>query len=198
MMPPLCPEVRPNRSTTLNIRSSKPSQIHPVQGRPFQFRTFKSFPVWLLKIADVLEPQEHKPAIQSKVRYPCDLGHDEAIKYSQSPPPPQKKVDGPAGEAEMRMNEIAEVAQLPPGTSPLPHSVVSIRIYLVSVAGPDGNAPSLFLDDLDPSTLPPEFKREGSDWFAVFNPKAKQVLDVSLVHTLVHERLAVLLHRPHL
>ena len=122
MILPLHPEERANRSTTLNIRSSKPSQIHPVHGRPFQFRTFKSFPVWLLKIADVLEPQEHKPAIQSKVRYPCDLGHDEAIKYSQSLPPPQK-VDGPA--AEMRMNEIAKVRQLPPGTeSFLPRNVL--------------------------------------------------------------------------
>ena len=63
-------------------------------------------------IADVLESQEHKPAVQSKVRYPCDLGHDEAIKYSQSLPPPQKNVDGPAGEAEMRMNETAKVRQL--------------------------------------------------------------------------------------
>ena len=60
----------------------------------------------------MLESQEHKPAVQSKVRYPCDLGHDEAIKYPQSLPPPQKKVDGPAGEAEMRMKEIAKVTQL--------------------------------------------------------------------------------------
>ena len=67
-------------------------------------------------IAYVLESQEHKPAVQSKVRYPCDLGHDEVIKYSQSLPPPQKKVDGPVGEAEMRTNEIANVRQLPPDT----------------------------------------------------------------------------------
>ena len=63
----------------------------------------------------MLGSQENKPAVQSKVRYPCDLGHDEAIKYFRSLPPPQEKVDGPAGEAEMRINEIAEVrpAQLP-------------------------------------------------------------------------------------
>ena len=79
-----------------------------------------SFPARLPTIADMLESQEHKPAVQSKVRYPCDLGHDEVIKYSQSLPPPQKKVDGPAGEAEMRMNEIAKVTQHPPGTSPYP------------------------------------------------------------------------------
>lgn len=31
-------------------------------------------------------------------------------------------------------------------------------------------------------------KKDGSDWFAVFNPKVKRVLDVNLVHTLMHER----------
>lgn len=45
-----------------------------------------------------------------------------------------------------------------------------------------------FPDDLDPHNVPPELKKEGSDWFAIFNPKAKRVLDVSLVHTLMHER----------
>ena len=68
-------------------------------------------------IADVLESQEHKPAVQSKVRYPCDLGRDETIKYFQSFPPPQKKVGGPADEAEKRMNEITEVTRLPPSPS---------------------------------------------------------------------------------
>lgn len=47
---------------------------------------------------------------------------------------------------------------------------------------------SSFLDDLDPLSVPPELKREGSDWFAIFNPKIKRVLDVNLVHTLHHER----------
>ena len=45
-----------------------------------------------------------------------------------------------------------------------------------------------FPDDLDPHSVPPELKKEGSDWFAVFNPKVKRVLDVTLVHTLMHER----------
>jgi glucose repression regulatory protein TUP1 len=35
--------------------------------------------------------------------------------------------------------------------------------------------------------VPPELKKDGSDWFAVFNPKVKRVLDVNLVHTLIHE-----------
>ncbi|OAX40179.1 WD40 repeat-like protein [Rhizopogon vinicolor AM-OR11-026] len=44
-----------------------------------------------------------------------------------------------------------------------------------------------FPDDLDPHNVPPELKKEGSDWFAVFSPKVKRVLDVSLMHTLMHE-----------
>ncbi|KAG5649838.1 hypothetical protein H0H81_001827 [Sphagnurus paluster] len=58
-----------------------------------------------------------------------------------------------------------------------------------STPGPVGgaNPPGSFPDDLDIHTVPPELKKEGSDWFAVFNPNAKRVLDVSLVHTLMHE-----------
>ncbi|KAJ7735739.1 WD40-repeat-containing domain protein [Mycena metata] len=42
--------------------------------------------------------------------------------------------------------------------------------------------------DLDPTSVPPEMKKEGGDWFAIFNPRVRpRVLgDVSLVHTLVH------------
>ena len=43
------------------------------------------------------------------------------------------------------------------------------------------------MDDLDPATLPPELKKDGSDWWAVFNPNTKRVLDVSLKHSLIHE-----------
>jgi len=45
-----------------------------------------------------------------------------------------------------------------------------------------------FPEDLDIFTVPPEYKREGSDWYAVFNPGVKRVLDVQLVHNLMHER----------
>lgn len=30
--------------------------------------------------------------------------------------------------------------------------------------------------------------KEGNDWSVIYNPKVKRVLDVSSVHTLVHER----------
>lgn len=43
------------------------------------------------------------------------------------------------------------------------------------------------LADLDPDQLRPDQKREGLDWFAVFNPRVRRVLDVDLVHNLAHE-----------
>ncbi|KAJ7185870.1 WD40-repeat-containing domain protein [Mycena filopes] len=56
-----------------------------------------------------------------------------------------------------------------------------------------------FLEDLDLATIPPHLKKEstanlsgiadGSEWFAVWNPtvKHKRIVDVSLMHTLLHE-----------
>jgi glucose repression regulatory protein TUP1 len=51
-------------------------------------------------------------------------------------------------------------------------------------------SPASFPDDLDLHNLhnvPADLKQDGSDWFAVFNSKVKRVLDVKLVHTLMHE-----------
>ena len=63
--------------------------------------------------------------------------------------------------------------------------------------------PASFYDDLDFQNLPSDLKKEGSDWFAIFNPATqadgshskKRSLDVQLVHTLMHER-CVPLARP--
>lgn len=58
-----------------------------------------------------------------------------------------------------------------------------------SYSGPSPSSTNgAFLDDLNPENLPPDLKKEGSDWFAIFNPKLKRVLDVNLMQTLSHER----------
>jgi glucose repression regulatory protein TUP1 len=45
-----------------------------------------------------------------------------------------------------------------------------------------------FLGDTpDPSVVPPQFKKEGSDWFVLYNPAIPRTLEVSLVHTFLHE-----------
>lgn len=43
------------------------------------------------------------------------------------------------------------------------------------------------LADLDPDAMRSDQKREGADWYAVFNPRVQRVLDVDLVHNLAHE-----------
>ena len=43
------------------------------------------------------------------------------------------------------------------------------------------------LGELNPDELPPNLKRTGIDWFAVFNPNIPRVLDVDLLHSLTHE-----------
>ncbi|KAF2273843.1 WD40 repeat-like protein [Westerdykella ornata] len=43
------------------------------------------------------------------------------------------------------------------------------------------------LADLDLDQLPDNLKKESNDWFAVFNPSTRRVLDVDLVHNLPHQ-----------
>ena len=43
------------------------------------------------------------------------------------------------------------------------------------------------LADLNPDEVPPDQKREGQDWYAVFNPIVRRVLDIDLVCNLAHE-----------
>jgi glucose repression regulatory protein TUP1 len=50
-----------------------------------------------------------------------------------------------------------------------------------------GGMANPFPDEMDIHTIAPEYKREGADWYAIFNPKVKRMLDVQLVHTVVHE-----------
>lgn len=84
----------------------------------------------------------------------------------------------------------------PPGAAPLPSAPppaalppptgMDATASAVAPPAPVSSGPS-FLDDLDPATLPSEFKKDGSDWWAVFNPNTKRVLDVTLMHSLIHE-----------
>ncbi|PPQ86686.1 hypothetical protein CVT25_006761 [Psilocybe cyanescens] len=48
------------------------------------------------------------------------------------------------------------------------------------------NPPNPGVDDLTLQNLPPEFKKDGGDWCALYNPKVKKTLDVNLLHTFPH------------
>ena len=43
------------------------------------------------------------------------------------------------------------------------------------------------LADIEPDSVPAHLKREGADWFAIFNDRVRRVLDVDLVHNLPHQ-----------
>ncbi|KAN0084162.1 WD40-repeat-containing domain protein [Tylopilus felleus] len=87
------------------------------------------------------------------------------------PPPPAAHAPYPPGPGN------------PPPSGPSEPPPASSSLAPVNSTSNGGQFP----DDLDPHNVPPEMKKEGSDWFAVFNPKVKRVLDVALVHTLMHE-----------
>ncbi|KAG7561989.1 hypothetical protein FFLO_02544 [Filobasidium floriforme] len=52
---------------------------------------------------------------------------------------------------------------------------------------PAPKSPPLMLSELDPDTLPRDFKKEGQGWSVVWNPKTKKQLEIAPIHTLVHE-----------
>lgn len=77
---------------------------------------------------------------------------------------------------------------LPPG--PISTAPQTLPGPPTPATGSAGNANVLL--DLDPDSLPSALKKEGSDWMTMFNPKVKKVLDVELVHTLIHDRCLAL------
>ena len=100
-----------------------------------------------------------------------------------SPGPNKTRVRGPPNPATPQQSHVGSYADQ--RASPL-------------VSGPIGRStpqpqqlqmPNVgnMLADLDPERLRPDQKREGQDWFAVFNPRVQRVLDVDLLHNLVHE-----------
>ncbi|CCO27421.1 Transcriptional repressor rco-1 [Rhizoctonia solani AG-1 IB] len=57
-----------------------------------------------------------------------------------------------------------------------------------SAAPPANPTPAPHPEPMDlEEIVNPDHKKEGGDWFAVFNPKAKRAVDVSLTLTLAHE-----------
>jgi len=51
---------------------------------------------------------------------------------------------------------------------------------------PPQRAPTLSLLDQDFESTPADYKRQGEDWFAIFNKNVPRQLDVSLLHTFEH------------
>lgn len=58
----------------------------------------------------------------------------------------------------------------------------------------DTPVPWIFPDDFDIYSVPPEYKKEGTDWYATFNPTIERVVDVHLVQNLVLTRCVQVSH----
>ncbi|KAF1813145.1 WD40 repeat-like protein [Eremomyces bilateralis CBS 781.70] len=155
-------------------------------------------------------PQPQDPGQQANV--PVHLAQGPAGMNAQGPPPPPfyppgpapngyapgvpqpvaspgprggRNPRGPPGPATPQQNSAAPYPgspQVPRPTPPPAQGPPLVRNGLSMAAGPTGNT----LADLEINDLPPEYKKEGSDWYAVFNPRLRRTLDVDLVHTLDH------------
>ena len=93
------------------------------------------------------------------------IGRGPPADYHSGPPPPPSS---------MHKSPPSRSNYLPPEQTPRPSS---------AVVRPKEEFPG----DLDPSTVPAEYRKDGDDWFALYNPRVPQSLDVNLVHQFNHE-----------
>ncbi|KAI9677594.1 MAG: general transcription repressor [Caeruleum heppii] len=130
--------------------------------------------------------QQQGPPPAQQPTYPGYQGPPAVNGYAAQPPQPtaspgpgKGRPRAPLGPATPQQNQPAPYRdpraspQIAQPTPPPPQHVVANV----------GNV----LADLDFDRLPAHQKKEGNDWFAVFNPRVQRVLDVDLVHTLQHD-----------
>ncbi|KAI7970104.1 hypothetical protein EIK77_001494 [Talaromyces pinophilus] len=124
------------------------------------------------------------------VRFPSNdgmLSQTDFVSFlGYGPPPPPTASPGPGkgrGRAPPGPATPQQTHQLnypAPGASPqIPRPTPTGQL----VRERPGNT----LANWNPDDLPATQKREGPDWYAVFNPEVQRVLDVELVHHLVHD-----------
>ena len=95
-------------------------------------------------------------------------------------PPPPSTSPGPS---------IKSKGKPQPGGTPVHHAHQSYQEPnrgSPHVARPSPAPIGNDLANLDPERMPADQKKEGSDWFAIYNPRVPRTLDVDLVHTLEH------------
>lgn len=96
--------------------------------------------------------------------------------------------ENPAESPDQQQVELTEglLDQVPYGVS----GQVNTSDWLAMLSNDPENpnlSPGNKLADWDVDDLPSLYKRVGADWFAVFNTEIQRVLDVELVHHLVHD-----------
>ncbi|KAI0024709.1 WD40-repeat-containing domain protein [Xylariomycetidae sp. FL0641] len=102
-------------------------------------------------------------------------------------PGPGKRGIGrpPAGPATPQINTPMPYGG--PGASPQVANHPTPDHRVATVHPPPGTLVNNALGDLDVERLPAHVKKTRDDWFVIFNQAVPRLLDVDLVHTLVHE-----------
>ncbi|GAA5928843.1 uncharacterized protein JCM15063_003982 [Sporobolomyces koalae] len=104
---------------------------------------------------------------------------------STGPHPPSSAPGGPQLHHPSPLppsNGLPPISTSAPSPAPQPPSQQQ-----PAVSKPDEKPSTVEVTNFDPETAPKDLKKEGSDWMTMFNPNVKRVLDVGLVHTLVHD-----------
>ncbi|KAI9832066.1 MAG: general transcription repressor [Phylliscum demangeonii] len=108
-----------------------------------------------------------------------------------APPPNPAASPGPGKGRNIRGLPGPNTPQQPAGQYPDPRASPQVARPTPPPPQPPPQHPVAnvgnFLADLRPERLGSYQKKEGSDWYAVFNPQVQRALDVDLVHTLQHD-----------
>ncbi|KAJ7641244.1 chromatin associated protein [Roridomyces roridus] len=180
-------ELRMLRNEARQNQSQSQSQSHS-QARPTSAMTTLNSPS--IFHGGNAPPTQHSPVLdphhardQRDQRDTRDLQRARFLDQGNSSNPKRIKLDQP---------ESNRLPLIGPGSSPASRRAPT-PLPAVSLPPPPA-APTQqayimndFLANLDPLNVHPDLKKEGNDWFVMYNPKVKRTLDVSLIHTFAHE-----------
>ncbi|KAI9790347.1 MAG: general transcription repressor [Peltula sp. TS41687] len=109
--------------------------------------------------------------------------------YASQPPNPTASPGPGRGRNNRGLPGPATPQQSQPGQYPDPRASPQVARPTPPPPPPQHQVSSVgnFLADLRPERVPAHQKKEGGDWYAVFNPQVQRALDVDLVHTLQHD-----------